>query len=187
MYALADAICDRDFSYQDEQLNFNVTTIGFTENLTLLKSIDFNNVDMITIAYGTNDYTGGSFLGERTEFDVFSVCGALKYAIKRIQTTYPHIKILVITPIWRYFGEIGSEEYVDSDTHNPNGTGTLRDFADAIISASKLMRVPVLESYSNLSISQYNCTNLMVDKTHLNDAGRKLYGELISGKIRTLY
>ena len=188
MYAIADAICSKDYSLQDSKINFDSATKECTETFNTLKQIDFNKVDLITIAYGTNDYTGGSFKTYTDTSDpLLSVTGALQYSIRKIQETYPHIKILVLTPIWRYFGEIDGEDYKDSDTYDPNNTGTLLDFSNAIIEECHNLRIPVLDSYRNLSISKHNCNYYMYDKTHLNDKGRKLYAELISGKIRTLY
>ena len=51
------------------------------------------------------------------------------------------------------------------------------------------MRIPVLDSYENLSLSEFNAEHFFEtgDKTHLNAAGRKIYAELINGKIKELY
>lgn len=190
MCSLADAICSGDWSYQEESKNYGTTT-GNTipsyfadETLPLLKSINFNEVDIITIAYGTNDYTFGSVIDDSIEgFDINTYLGAFKYSIRKIQETYPNIKILAITPVWRYW-----TDQENSDNKN-YGHGTLLDIKNKLIETSKNIRIPVLDSYSTLSLSYYNATNFFQpnDKTHLNAKGRKWYAELIDGALNNIY
>ena len=189
MYSLAYAVCNNDFSLQEQYKNYGTTPANslpdyFPEQLAILESIDFSKVDMITIAYGTNDYTAGKVIedSEEEEFDVNTYIGALKYSVKQFQEKYPKIKILVITPIWRYFSD-----GTDSDVNNYGGTGTLLDYKDALVNACKKLRIPYLDSYENLSLSMYNKNTFFEDYTHLNASGRKWYAELIDGKIQTLY
>lgn len=188
MYSLAYAVCNNDFSVQEQYKNYGTTEANslpsyFPEQLAILESIDFSEVDMITIAYGTNDYTAGKAIEDNEEeFDVNTYIGALKYSIKLLQETYPKIKILVITPIWRYFAD-----GTDSDVNNYGGSGTLLDYKNALVNACKKLRIPCLDSYENLSLSMYNKNAYFEDYTHLNASGRKWYAELIDGKIQTLY
>ena len=187
MCNLADAIADNDFTLQDAAVA-DETWLNkpdyFDTQLALLKTINFNNVDMITIGYGTNDYTAGVDLDNANDpEDKFTIAGALRYTIKTIQTAFPDIKILVLSNCWRYFP---NESNITSDTKQYNGhTGI--DVKNCILNTAKEMRVPCLDSYENLSLSLYNATNYMEDGTHLAQKGRSLYGELIGGKIKTLY
>ena len=62
MYSLAEAVATGDFSYQDsipmdELIEQGEMLDYFPKRKELLKKIDFNKVDIVTIAFGTNDYT----------------------------------------------------------------------------------------------------------------------------------
>ena len=183
MYALVDAICSGDWTYQDSNVNYGTGTNNaipsyFANTLNILKSIDFNTIDLITIAYGTNDYRDGNeFDNVSNKFDINTFLGALRYSLKKIQTKYPKIKIIVITPIWRYF-----KDGTDSDIKTW-GTGTLPDYVEGIKSACKEFKVPVLDSYYNMGLSIYNANYYFEDYTHLNSIGRKDYAKLISSEI----
>lgn len=190
MCSLADAICSGDWTYQEESKNYGnapgntIPSYFADETLPLLKSINFNEIDAITIAYGTNDYTFGAIVDDSEEgFDIKTYLGAFKYSIRKIQETYPNIKILAITPVWRYWSD---QENSDNKNY---GHGTLLDIKNKLIETSKNMRVPVLDSYSTLSLSYYNANNFFQpnDKTHLNAKGRKWYAELIEGALNNIY
>lgn len=185
--SIIDAICTGDWTAQEA--NMNNTTHGvptyFPQRVADLKAVDWNAVDLITFAWGTNDYTAEVLVDDsEAGYDKTTIIGALKYNVKRIQETYPHIKILVITPIWRYFNDNG---YDDCEHRDNDGIGNLRQIKDKIVDACRTMRIPALDSYDNLSIGWYNKSTYMADMTHLNENGRRMYAELIDGKIRTLY
>ena len=51
----------------------------------MLKSIDFNDIDIITIEYGTNDFTGGVNIDNpNNSKDTSTFLGALRYSIEKI-------------------------------------------------------------------------------------------------------
>ena len=57
--------------------------------VALMKTLDFRLVDMVTIAYGTNDYTAGILDNELDAFDVKTFMGALRYSLKTIDDSIP--------------------------------------------------------------------------------------------------
>ena len=59
MYRLANSISSGDWTVQDNALALGGQPSYFSETVTLLKSIDWSKVDIITISYGTNDFTNG--------------------------------------------------------------------------------------------------------------------------------
>lgn len=187
MCNLADAIANNNFTMQDTAIADQSWTNKpdyFDDQLALLKSINFNNIDMITIGYGTNDYTAGVTLDNSNNLeDKYTIAGALRYSIRVIQDAFPDLKILVLSNAWRYFPE---ESNITSDTKTYNGITGL-DVKNCILNTAKNLRIPCLDTYENLSLSLYNATNYMVDGVHLDTKGRKLYSDLISGKIKTLY
>ena len=174
---IIDAIISGDWTAQEAKLGTSVPSY-FSDTIALLESIDYSTIDMVTIAYGTNDYTANIPVNNNTKE---SIIGGIKYAIDQLQANYPLLKILVITPIWRVFD-------ADYDSDNKDyGQGTLKEIASDIVDFCHDYRVPVLYSYRELTFNRTVKTTYYEDNTHLNQNGRKKYAELIEGKISSLY
>ena len=137
-------------------------------NNTILKKID-----VVTIAWGTNDYTGKKQLS--------SIKDGLSDIITMLQKTFPHLKIVVITPVWRYFdnGDANNVKFADA---------TLKEIANGIIDVAHTKNVDVINSYDALEIHdtehKYFDTG---DNTHLNARGNALYAELIYNELKRIY
>ena len=185
MCALADAITTGDWSLQDQYVVDSSLPSYFKGKLTLLKQINFaTDVDIITIAYATNDYVSTTtFDNAEDKFDRSSFLGALRYSVRKIQQTYPHIKILVISPIWR--GWVG-QDYT-SDTKD-FGTGTLIKYYQEMEKTCEELKVQFLNSYCESGINEYTKGYFFNsdDYTHPIVVGRKRYAELIAGKVKTM-
>ena len=188
MYALADAIATDNWSAQDTAVNSGSS--NFPEQLALLRSIDFSKVDAIVIHYGTNDFTAGGtgvpIDNADNPKDCNTLCGALRYSVETLLTAYPHLRIFVSVPAFRYWtAEDGTITY--SDTY-ANGNGNkLTDFADAIANTAKEYNLPVIDSYYGLGINKINAATFLGDGVHHNEAGRKRFGEYIGSCILAGY
>lgn len=193
MYSLANAITSGDWSEQDAAILASVPGMPayFSETLTMLKTIDFNNVDYITIGYGTNDYSGNIFIDERSglqEWEYFK--GALEYSVKTILTAYPHIRIVDITPAWRWFLENESYAYSSDDAQSANTRGLyLYEYADACAETCNKIHIPCIKYYYDLGFNQ--ATHLEYfpasDGTHPNVKGRELIADRIVGQLLSFY
>lgn len=188
MWALAKAVAQNSWTDQDEQAVRGSSY--FTEQLALLKSIDFSQVDAIVIHYGTNDFTAGSTgvaidNAEKPQ-DVNTLCGAMRYSITALLTAYPHLRIFVSVPAFRYWtAEDGTITYSDTYT---NGNGNkLTDFVDAIANTAKEYNLPVIDSYYSLGINKINAATFLGDGVHHNETGRKRFGEYIGSCILAGY
>lgn len=174
MWALADAITTGNYTTQDAQVSSGVDY--FSQQLTLLKSIDFNNIDTIIIHYGTNDFTGNVEIDNNADDDdTTTLCGALRYAIRKIQATYPKIRIFVSLPIYRMWDNTGAETYTNSKGKK------LREFGLAIADAASAFNCPIIDGYKALGVNSSNNSAFSTDGTHLNDYGRQVFGEYIGG------
>jgi lysophospholipase L1-like esterase len=190
MYRLAEAIASNDWTVQKIALEDTSLPEYFAKNVDILKSIDFNSVDIVTIAYGTNDFADGLQPGEfvkegSNKFNYFTT--ALKYSIETIQKAYPQIRIFVLTPCWRCWVENG-EVVADSNTKEvaawpaPNGNTKLTDFVDACWDVAKTHQIPVIDNY-NIGINKFNHAHYLADGTHHNDNGRKLIAAHIAKEL----
>lgn len=169
---LVTALTTGNWTKQTENVK-NVPTGYFKETLDMLKDLDMEKIDIVTIAWGTNDYTGSKQLS--------NIKDGLSDIITMLQKTFPHLKIVVITPVWRYFdnGDANNVKFADA---------TLKEIADGIIDVAHTKNVDVINSYDALELHdaehRYFDTG---DKTHLNAKGNALYAELIYNELKRIY
>lgn len=187
MCALADSIVNNDWTLQDTAINTSGWGMVeyFPETVTLLKSIDFSKVDIITIAYGTNDFTA-SVAMDNTENnkDTTRFAGALRYSIETLLNTYPHLKIFVCSQTYRFWLDDSGAFIEDSDTHeNLNGT-KLTDFVTKTKEVAEEYHVPYIDNY-NIGMNKYNRSVYFssTDGTHPILAGCDLMAANIAKKL----
>ena len=181
MNRLVDAICDNDFSLQ----NASVDSCGQTyiNRLNTLKSIDFSIVDYITIFYGTNDWANDAILKSSSDNEDLqkqrtNVEDSMKYCISRLQTKYPNIKIIVITPYWRYFNN------ADSSIVTNNNGNNLREFSNYMENVARNeLKIETINMYNQLNINITNYNNYLSDGTHPNEKLKYIIAQIIENKI----
>ena len=179
MYRLADAITTSNWSLQDNAINdteWNEPSY-FDDSLELLKSIDFNTVDIITIAYGTNDFTSGNPISKLED--------ALKYSIETIQNAYPDINIVVCSPTYRFWVDSSNYAFLyDSNSHEINGQ-KLTDFVEKIKVVANEYGLVYIDNYNDSGICYDNITKCFPagDGTHHNKVGRKMIAENMAKEL----
>lgn len=195
MYNLSYSIANNDYSKQDSAISDTTWTDKpsyFDETLSLLKSIDFSKVDIITISYATNDWYAGASITDGNETrDMQNFCDAMRYSIETISSAYPHIKIFMCCPTWRYwenFHQYGYDyDYIDSDSFERlRGDGVkLTDFVEKIKNISKEYHLPCIDNYYEIPINKFNRSHWFPsnDGTHHNEKGGKLIAEHMSNVI----
>lgn len=181
MWALAKAIAENNWTTQDAQASSGSSY--FPEHLALLKSVDFNAVDIAVIHYGTNDFGSGQIdIGEDSSADDYTtLCGALRYSIAKLLTAYPKLKIYISLPVYRYWTTDGVNKY--SETYTNEKGYKLTEFVEAIRSVAAEFNLPVIDGYYGLGVNKYNASAYLGDGTHHNIDGRKLFGEYIGANL----
>lgn len=177
MYRLAYAIVNNDFSYQDAA-DFSVLPSYFPESLALLKSIDFNEIDAITIAYGTNDLTGGVTIDDQNDpHNTATFAGALRYSLELLMAAFPQLHVYVCGLTYRFW-ESGGVFQEDSDTYENHGQ-TMQDFIDKGKNVSYDYHITFIDNNRDLGINKYNRAHWFPagDGTHHNVAGARLIAE----------
>lgn len=200
MCRLADAIAAGSFSVQRNS-GVSITYAGTStdyvpDRLTMLEGIDWGEIDYITIAYGTNDWNSNYGLdNENDPDDTTTYIGAFRYSVEKLLAAYPNLKILVITPLWRWWDTntgMPSEiqlGYIDSNDY-AKGTGyKLWQYGDALVDAAKWYHIPVLDMYFNCMMNKQNRFQYFntTDGTHPKLEGRELMAELISAYMESVY
>ena len=193
MYRLADAIVSGDFSYQEAGFSFGEKNYRdyFRTHLDNLKKLDFNKVDIITISYGTNDFTSSKNnpkAPEDNKYDVNTLEGALRYSIEKIKKAFPYIEIYVCTPIYRTWYDKNNNYSVvgDSTTYKNSFGYVLNDYVDMIKGVVAEYDDVFIIDTANLGFNARNRLQYFstTDGTHPNEKGRKLLAEFIAKALK---
>lgn len=182
MYRLADAITSEDFTLQDAGVAGGVNVTDYEG----MKNMDYNTVDYIIISFGTNDFGGGNRIDDYPDPEQWyrNISDATRYVIEKIATTYPHIKLLFTTPIFR---NRTTDNGLNSD-ENPNANGNyLIEYVDAIIKEVNEEHIPVLDLHRKSNINKYNQAYYLVDELHPTAIGAEHLAKMISSGLASIY
>lgn len=186
MYRLAEAIAGGDYSVQDEAINYDDRTSYAEEPLAEIKSIDFSALDILTIAYGTNDFTGANPIDNADDpLDTSTVCGALRYSIKTMLTAFPQLHIFVLLPTYRFTMDDDGNFSEDSSAMTNSLGRTLPEYVQAMAEAARAYGVPVVDNYHGLGVNRWSRAQYFSgsDGVHLNEAGRRLMAARLAREL----
>lgn len=178
MDSLADAIVSHDFSAQKTSIaNFDSFPSYYSDTVSMLESLDFSNVDIITIAHGTNDFAGGSSLDE--------VSTALQYSIDAIQAEYPNLEIVLCSPIYRFWMDEDGNLINDSDTKTNAQGEKLSEYSAEYESIANEYGLYFIDNYNGSGINASNRDSVFPanDGTHPNSTGRQMIAEYMAEKL----
>ena len=183
MHELIKALTTDDWTTPDTIIGVS----GYEEQaaqLAILKQINFSNVDFVSFACGTNDFSSATPLDNPSDpYDTEYVKGAIRYCIKTLLTAYPHLKIICATPCYRFW--IESNEIVDDcDTHQIGGM-LLKDVCEAIEEASTDCHIQYVNNLKNAGMNEFNRLQYFnsTDGLHPNIKGRAILGHRIGAAI----
>lgn len=192
LYHLADEIVKPDsdqtkWKLQDEAISANIVGMPayFADHLEDLKKIDWNKVEYVTIAGGTNDYTAGVELDNaNNRYDTTTFAGSLRYSLEKIMTKYKHLKVLLCSPMYRFWRDGDGNFIDDSDIRQYNGR-VLPDFVAKEIEVAREYKTPIVDNYHELGINKFNKEHYFPsnDGTHPNSTGNKKLGEKIASML----
>ena len=150
--------CKQDWSLQDKAVNnpeWADKPEYFDEALSLLKSIDFSKIDIVTIAYGTNDFTACvSMDNTENPKDIKTFAGALKYSIETLLSAYPHLKIFVCSQTYRFRMDADGVYTTDSDIRANEKGFKLPDYVQKTKEVAKDYHLPFINNY-NIGMSKF--------------------------------
>lgn len=182
---IIDCIETGDFTPMEEALPHMSSALSyFAENIEILKRLDFSKVDIIVWDYGTNDFARGKLLYDNDNpNNIYSYNNAYRYSIEKLLTLYPHIRIIPVTPAWRFWQDGGVYQY-DSDTHVINNN-KLYDFVESAEKSTKAYHLPIINIYDILGANKFTRSQYFndTDGTHFNSNGRVRYAGILSNLI----
>lgn len=180
--SIVNALVTGDFTAQEqavEYLKLNNSDDN-TEILNNLKSVNMNELDIITIFAATNDSKISSMsLGNQEDTETYrNISGAINTIVSLICSNYPNISVYFFTPVPRLYTRTNGED------GNPNGDWDtwsdvyaeneskilLPNFADKIEEMAKYNHIPCCNLYWTLGWNKYNykkfVRNNSTDGTH---------------------
>lgn len=143
------------------------------EVIDTLTSLDFNTVDVITIMYDATDYLmGNNMYSDQNSTDIYTFTGNLEAGIELIQQTYPHIRIIVMSPTYAYAVDENGN-YVSSDKYIYEEKDVLSTYVIKEFASATTRNVSFVDHLYN-TITAANADDYLIDNIHLNAEGRKL-------------
>lgn len=178
---------------------------GNKNGLRIIEEYDFSDVNLVSVAFGTNDWDANIPLGSiddaaenknintngtytNSENTLYS---AIKYCVEKILESNPKIILVLITPINRtQIGNSGSA--LSSDTNWAYGARntagyTLGDVCKAVVDVAQYYGVPYIDNREGNPINRITLPKLTVDGLHLTDYGYMKLGQFYAGKIGAIY
>ena len=165
MCNVVDAIISKNFTTQETEVS-KETEYNFPKQLDTLKNIDFNNIDIVTIAYGTNDCGFNIKIGNINDESKETFAGAINYTIKRLQTAFPHLEIILVTPIFRSMSWTSTDYAVLCDVKANNNQDYLIDFVNMMCEIGAVRNIKVIDNFHNTGINKYNINYYLSDGVH---------------------
>lgn len=180
MPKLVDSIVAKDFSGQYNAItNQPNLPYYFKSSIDILKTIDFTKVDVVTIAFGTNDYSGNVVIENGNSKDITTFKGAFRYAIEKLISNYPNLKVIIQTPVIRFTLDGSNNVTSDSETEVNTVNKKLLDYCQALKDVSYEYKLECVDNYSNMGFNKYNRPTYyyISDGVHLNEVGRSRLAE----------
>lgn len=150
----------------------------YTESVAVMESLDMDKVDIMVIMYDSTDYNQGTPSDNPDNpYDVTAFTGGIRTTLKNIRTTWPHIRVFVMSPTYaQYLDENGE---MHSGTRHDIGNGTLNHYLVKELEATMDCGVSFIDNYFG-TINEDNYRGYMLDHMHYNNAGRDMLGDRIA-------
>ena len=148
------------------------------------RDYDFTGRNLVTIAYGINDWKGNQPLGSilsTVPATPTTVIGAMQYVIEKIMTSNPECKIVGILPINSCdYGDF--EHYWGLGTPNANNV-TLEQFVQALIDVYEYYGIEYIDLAHSSVVNRLNIQSLLIDGVHPSVNAHRLLGLELAERI----
>lgn len=143
------------------------------EVINTLKTLDFNTIDTVAIMYDATDYLlGNPMYNDDNPTDPTQFTGNLEASLDVLQSLYPQIRIIVMSPTYAYAVDENGD-YISSDMYIYNNRDVLSTYVIKECYSANLHSVSFMDNLYG-SINEDNAKEYLTDNLHLNVKGRKL-------------
>ena len=160
----------------------------YKEAVDVMKTVDMDKVDIIVVMYDSTDYNMGTPSDNPDNpDDVTAFTGGIRTTLKNIQSTWPYIRIFVMSPTYAQYQDEDGKLY--NGTTKDLGNGTLNHYLVKQVDAVMDCGVSSIDNYYG-TINEDNYKEYMSDYMHYNDAGREALAnriaDIINNKMGTV-
>jgi len=179
LYWMTRCITSGDFTLLEDTARMWDGDETVMETVDMLKNLDMETIDVITIMYDYHDYEDQRLVvGPYDETMAATCCGCLLQSLRLFQQTFPHIRLIVSSP---YFNYIQDEDGTLQPGSIYNmGQGTLADYMVAYKNIAVEVNVSFIDNYFGTITEDNYDQYLEEDKEHLNAAGREAIAKRIA-------
>ena len=164
-WKLADAIVAGNYT------DAKAAAAELTSNFANIDNVNWSAVDYVTVAYGTNDLAFGAEIDNASNlFDTATICGALRYGIKAINSAYPNIRFKVLGVVYRSADAVTPAEIVECN--------------EALRAAAAYVGAEFVDGYG---INAGNSGTFLYDGTHPNANGKARIAETLARSIHEVW
>ena len=152
-------------------------------------TIDFSTCDLVTLAYGINDWKYGYPLGSMSDniADGGTMYANMRYVIEKIITDNPNCKILVITPLncMGYAFDYGNESTNWGLGYTISGNGkTLQDFYNGMKEICDYYGIELVDQTHTSVVNRKSIIGTLLDGVHPSLDCHKALGHELAKKIK---
>lgn len=171
---MCNDIVDHYFEYAKSEMP-NDFPKEAQEVFDTLNNVDMNTIDVLAIMYDASDYLAGhQMYNDQNPTDISQFTGNMEAGIELIQQTYPHIRIIVLSPTYA-FGVDEDGNYVSSDIKT-YGQDVLSTYIIRQCYSASTRGVTFVDNLYG-TITEDNASEYLTDNLHLNVEGRKKVAE----------
>ena len=138
----------------------------------LARNTDFSQYNLVTLAYGVNDWKGDNIIGSITDDATLqtqtTVMGAMKATIEAILSSNPTIKIIVILPLNcnGYDHNYGTEATNWALGYEFPNSGTLDSFVQKMIEVCNFYGIQYIDQTHYSCVNRKNLPFMLPDGVH---------------------
>lgn len=172
---LADSIASGDFTKQETGATNGVgagsTSYSAKLKVSDMKSLDWSTVDTIFVHFGTNDLAYGNTVGsaDDTASKNGSMVASLKYAVEKILTAYPTVKIVICGIIYRLSDGVSIPNIISANK-------TIKEACEKI-------GIHYVDLFAKMEVNQTNKSTFLYDGTHPNANGKERYADVLCHEV----
>lgn len=179
LYWMSYCISSGDYTLLEDTARIWESDDTAAETVEMLKNLDMDSIDVITIMYDYHDYESQRILaGPYDETLPATCCGCLLQSIRLLQQAYPHIRIIVSSPYFNYVEDENDELQPVSTLDF--GQGTLADYMIAYKNIAVNSNVSFIDNYFGTITADNYEQYLEDDKEHLNAEGKDAIAKRIA-------
>lgn len=188
MVKLAEAICYDDWksqmatmAYAQSYKGINYQALNyFEETMEGLRQIDFDEVEILIVEHGSNDYNSGKALDNpENPYDIKTFGGALRRSLKLLKDRYPDLRIVLMSPLYCEW----NMEKKCYNTKIGNG-GYLDEYVALEKEIAQEYSVEWIDAYHNSGIWEDNVYQYLSDGFHLNAEGHNKIADFLAEYLR---